>query len=1025
MSLESAATAAMEVDNEPKQAQDSAESSTTEANTALVGVQDTGARDVEKDLNKSTAQCDKSTGEDGEDVSGNDDDEDDDDDNSSDSNSDDFDSDSDSDDLDSDSDSGSDSEDECYEVMLKGLTDEQKKLVRQRHKELKAEYDAFMEKQAEDRVADIVQATGLTPLEARIAVECCNGDEIEACSRISTEFEFLDTVQEIARAEWAAQERAEEKRRKQSKRERRKKEILEKSEARERKREEREKTKEEKERKREKTKEEKERKREERERKKMERKAKRAKEAMERAQARAQAANAPREKVQIEILDDSCSLPTKRVGGSKKNTAHSSTGRRSEYRKGYRLDGEKRATNLRLGDALKMLEEIKRRKLQKQQAASSTSNGSDGDEDEAGTGSANALGSPEANQENTEYGNNAEQVIDLVAEADKDANVDAAPQNVNTAKEQPQEQSSQEVTEEVKPVVDVDVDMEDASADAGKTAEVTPVQNEESRSSSPNAQSVSSSSYMEPGEAQSSSESNNNGNLTAASASHNDSERSEHELQVNVSTDVMPAPETVQHESENTSGLENTSSTKGEAEESDVAQGTKKDAASMNTSDGNEEEIEYTEEDLRALQWSEARIKAFLNRKSNPNAYYYRFNRLGEKQETGEWSLENQKRFMELIKDGVDYRWGILSMKIPGRVGYQCSNFYRKLVSMGKVIDPNYQIDEQGKLKFVRPKGLKRATAANTKVLKEPKETKSAKTSKKASATAADEEFSPSSVQPDAETDLQSGTAPTESTTEESATSDGVNGDVALAEAGEAGATSSTTPANGEDTVSADVSASASSNAESASKTNTKAGSKSKSKAATSALKPTMQLKRAQKTKEALTEKVAKERAALLGAQRERATKSKKRAARSRAKRKGKNTDEIFADEVDSSDGDADYGTYGYGGAAHKRRRTAASNAGQTKRVESDFPQLIPGLKCPMTYEPVYDPALSPYGHVMGYDTWLRVLGREPRNTCPFTKQKLTRRSLIKLTTDNIDEYRDKIQQVDTNLNFGPTTSSS
>lgn len=60
---------------------------------------------------------------------------------------------------------------------------------------------------------------------------------------------------------------------------------------------------------------------------------------------------------------------------------------------------------------------------------------------------------------------------------------------------------------------------------------------------------------------------------------------------------------------------------------------------------------------------------------------------------------------MELIKEGVNYRWGEFSIKIPGtwsllifgnttamiedvslgRVGYQCSNFYRKLIQEGKI----------------------------------------------------------------------------------------------------------------------------------------------------------------------------------------------------------------------------------------------------------------------------------------------------------------------------------------------------
>ena len=40
-----------------------------------------------------------------------------------------------------------------------------------------------------------------------------------------------------------------------------------------------------------------------------------------------------------------------------------------------------------------------------------------------------------------------------------------------------------------------------------------------------------------------------------------------------------------------------------------------------------------------------------------------------------------------------------------------------------------------------------------------------------------------------------------------------------------------------------------------------------------------------------------------------------------------------------------------------------------------------------MTMMPVQTPAISPYGHVMGYDSWVKVLNRDPKNTCPFTKK--------------------------------------
>ena len=40
-------------------------------------------------------------------------------------------------------------------------------------------------------------------------------------------------------------------------------------------------------------------------------------------------------------------------------------------------------------------------------------------------------------------------------------------------------------------------------------------------------------------------------------------------------------------------------------------------------------------------------------------------------------------------------------MQIPGRVGYQCSNFYRQLIKDGEIKDENYQLDSKGKLVFL------------------------------------------------------------------------------------------------------------------------------------------------------------------------------------------------------------------------------------------------------------------------------------------------------------------------------------
>lgn len=72
--------------------------------------------------------------------------------------------------------------------------------------------------------------------------------------------------------------------------------------------------------------------------------------------------------------------------------------------------------------------------------------------------------------------------------------------------------------------------------------------------------------------------------------------------------------------------------------------------------------------------WSEARVRAYQSMKKNPNSYFYRFNAPGEMQRNGPWSKEEDEAFMKRLNEfGADGQWGIFSMTIPGRVGYQVS----------------------------------------------------------------------------------------------------------------------------------------------------------------------------------------------------------------------------------------------------------------------------------------------------------------------------------------------------------------
>merc|ERR1719319_1083462 len=74
---------------------------------------------------------------------------------------------------------------------------------------------------------------------------------------------------------------------------------------------------------------------------------------------------------------------------------------------------------------------------------------------------------------------------------------------------------------------------------------------------------------------------------------------------------------------------------------------------------------------------------------------------------------------------------------------------------------------------------------------------------------------------------------------------------------------------------------------------------------------------------------------------------------------------------------------------------------------------IFEGMTDLMTGERLQKPAISPYGHVMEYSSWCSILRQtKTKNKCPFTQNTLTRRSLVKLDADNIEEYKEKIVNV-------------
>lgn len=90
--------------------------------------------------------------------------------------------------------------------------------------------------------------------------------------------------------------------------------------------------------------------------------------------------------------------------------------------------------------------------------------------------------------------------------------------------------------------------------------------------------------------------------------------------------------------------------------------------------------------DTNMSEWSEARKRAYKAIKQNPNSYHYRFNKPGETQAKGTWTADEHTLFMVvLLEKGANKNWGLFSIEIKGRVGYQCSNYYRLLVKSYKI----------------------------------------------------------------------------------------------------------------------------------------------------------------------------------------------------------------------------------------------------------------------------------------------------------------------------------------------------
>mmetsp|Transcript_44328 Transcript_44328/g.73351 ORF Transcript_44328/g.73351 Transcript_44328/m.73351 type:complete len:411 (+) Transcript_44328:1-1233(+) len=308
-------------------------------------------------------------------------------------------------------------------------------------------------------------------------------------------------------------------------------------------------------------------------------------------------------------------------------------------------------------------------------------------------------------------------------------------------------------------------------------------------------------------------------------------------------------------------------------------------------------------------QWSDARKKAWKERQSRPNAYFYRFCVPGQPQKNGKWTTEEHKLFMQRVLEiGANDSWGIFSKKIPGRVGYQCSNYWRGLVKDGDVRDPNYWYDGK-KLHFKRnTKSFAIAAEYRRYAITVVRDKSGVFTGLPAK--------HPKHPSSEYCKEVEEAMKGCEQKDKNKNKNDGGGG------------------------------------------------------------------KKTRKRKKKGSDDDDEDEAW------DGQPKSKKRRKNTRRKRN---------DSDDDGDDEAFY---------CKAPTSPKQNDDDCIAQLKDFVDIMTGMT-------ISKPAISPYGHVLGYETWTKVLRTSKhKNMCPFTLQKMTRRSLVKLTKENYEQYKDQIINV-------------
>ncbi|KNC47857.1 uncharacterized protein AMSG_04087 [Thecamonas trahens ATCC 50062] len=453
---------------------------------------------------------------------------------------------------------------------------------------------------------------------------------------------------------------------------------------------------------------------------------------------------------------------------------------------------------------------------------------------------------------------------------------------------------------------------------------------------------------------------------------------------------------------------------------------------------------ENTNEVCKLMEgWSKARMRAYAMIDRNPNGYYYRFNAPGEAPRKGPFTQEEHAIFLKRLEEmGGPGRWGLLSIGIPGRVGYQCSGHYRRMIEAGVIVDPTYKVDESGRARYLEENGKFRVHPRVGARQRAAMKSKGSAESNAAKDDATDKEPKKGAKKRKRDNTQTPSAQPPAPEAPAPQSDPSASGPPAAAQPAPQPSPSALPPTT--DTASsapAPVPASVPAPMDDAPPPPPKKTSPppanprptKKRKVTTKLTKPPPS-----RTSSLVQEQIKRQRK-LVSSTRAKAAKKRAKAKARARKRDAKAAEAVIAEESQPAGPPPPPKRIRKSRAKPKPRAAGDAEAMElaeieaattwkpppsfysTKRLRGLCPadddvvaqaNPLPGYRDPIMLEEVVAPAISPYGHVMGYATWRMTLETR-NNVCPFTNQPLELKAIVPLTLGNIDEYRDKIIGLD------------